>query len=410
MSPSTRILLSLVAGLVGGVALAAAAPDATGPAIAFAQPIGTAWLHALQMTVVPLVVSLLVTGVAATAEAAQAGRLAARAIAAFVLLLMASAIVAAVLMPWLLDLFPLPAEAAARLRAALVGLSEPAVVPTIGDLVEGVVPTNALAAAVNDAFLPLILFTLVFAFAITRLEAALRAPLIALFTALREAMLVVIGWVLWLAPVGVLALALVVGARAGTAAFGALLHYLSLICAVGIAVAVAGPLLALIGSRLNLARFAHAALPAQAVAFSTQSSLASLPAMLRGAGAIGVAEAQAGIILPLAVAVFRWTGPAMNLGVAIYVARWFGVVPSFGTMVAAVTVAGLTSLGTVSLPGQISFVSAITPIAAVLGAPLLPLGLLVAVETIPDIIRTVGNVTMDLAVARRLASEPAREG
>jgi Na+/H+-dicarboxylate symporter len=195
----------------------------------------------------------------------------------------------------------------------------------------------------------------------------------------------------------------VVGAKAGTAAFGALVHYVATICALGIVVAVAGPLAVMAGARIGMGRFVRAALPAQAVAISTQSSLASLPAMLKGADSLGVPVPVAGLILPLAAAMFRWTGPAMNLGVAIYVARWFGVAMTPGTIVAAVAVAGLTSLGTVSLPGQISFVSAVTPIAAVLGAPTLPLGLLVAVETIPDIIRTVGNVTMDIAVTRRLA-------
>jgi Na+/H+-dicarboxylate symporter len=170
------------------------------------------------------------------------------------------------------------------------------------------------------------------------------------------------------------------------------------VSAVGIAVSVLGAVpLALLGARIGIGRFARAALPAQAVAISTQSSLASLPAMLKGAGVLGVPVSTAGLTLPIAVAIFRWTGPAMNLGVAIYVARWFGVALTPGTIAAAVVVAALTSLGSVSLPGQISFVSAIAPIAAVLGVPIAPLGLLVAVETIPDIFRTLGNVTMDLA-------------
>ncbi len=81
MSQATRILLSLLLGLAGGVALAHVARDAVPGTIAVAEPVGAAWLHGLQMTIVPLVVSLLVTGVASTAEAARAGRLAGRAIA-----------------------------------------------------------------------------------------------------------------------------------------------------------------------------------------------------------------------------------------------------------------------------------------------------------------------------------------
>ena len=87
MTQASRILVALLAGLFAGIALAALAPAVVPGATAFAEPIGTAWLHALQMTIVPLVVALLVTGVAATAEAARAGRLAARAIALYVTLL-----------------------------------------------------------------------------------------------------------------------------------------------------------------------------------------------------------------------------------------------------------------------------------------------------------------------------------
>jgi len=231
---------------------------------------------------------------------------------------------------------------------------------------------------------------------------------------MRDTMLVVIDWVLWIAPVGVFALALVVGARAGTGAFGALVHYVLTVIAVGLVVSSFAYPLALLGARLPLGRFVRAALPAQVVAISTQSSLASLPAMLEGTRALGVPVRVGGVTLPLAVAVFRATGPAMNLAVAIYVARWFGVELTFGTLATATVVATLTSLGSVSLPGTVSYVSAIAPVAATLGAPVAPLGLLVAVETIPDIIRTVGNVTMDVAttalLGRGMTEEVADDG
>jgi Na+/H+-dicarboxylate symporter len=97
----------------------------------------------------------------------------------------------------------------------------------------------------------------------------------------------------------------------------------------------------------------------------------------------------------------------MNLAVAIYVANWFGVHVSFATLCAATAIAVLTSLGSVSLPGQISFIGAIAPIAVTLGVPVAPLGLLVAVETIPDIFRTMGNVVMDLAVTLTVSARSA---
>jgi Na+/H+-dicarboxylate symporter len=397
MSQATRILVSLVVGMGAGIALASAAPGAVPAATAVAEPIGTAWLHGLQMTIVPLVVSLLVTGVAATAEAARAGALAARAIALYVTLLFCSAVIAALLTPAILSIAPLPAASATALRNALSGAQAiPAVAP-LSEFLAGIVPTNIIRAAGNDAFLSLIIFTLVFAFAIARIGKEQRDLLVRLFTALRDAMLVVIDWVLWIAPVGVFALALVVGARAGTGAFGALVHYILVVSGVGVVVTLLAYPLALLAARQPLAAFVRAALPTQAVAISTQSSLASLPAMLEGARDLGVRVNVAGVTLPLAVAIFRATGPAMNLAVAIYVAKWFGVPLPPATLAVAVVVATLTSLGSVSLPGTVSYVSAIGPIAGTIGAPLAPLGLLVAVETIPDIVRTVGNVTMNLA-------------
>jgi proton glutamate symport protein len=133
------------------------------------------------------------------------------------------------------------------------------------------------------------------------------------------------------------------------------------------------------------------------VAISTRSSLASLPAMLAAARSLNIRDEVADVTLPLAVALFRATGPAINIAVLYYVAEWMGLDPGLPQVVAAILVAVLMSLSAVSLPGEISFISSVAPIGIVLGIPLGPLALLVAVEMIPDIFRTVGNVTMDVA-------------
>lgn len=397
MSQPTRILLSLLAGLAAGAALAAFSPQWGLTAAAWAQPIGQAWLNALQMTIVPLVVALLVTGVTATAEAAAAGRLAGRAIALYVTLLFCSALLAALLTPLFLQIAPLPQESAASLRAALSGAEKIGPVPPLGEFLAAIIPANIVKAAAENAFLSLIIFALVFAFAITRVAAESRALLTNFFVAVRDVMLVVIDWVLWIGPVGVFALALVVGAKAGTGAFGALLHYILIVASVGGVITLFAYPAAVVGGRIGLVRMFRAALPSQAVAISTQSSLATLPVMIEGAEEVGVPVAVSGVTLPLAVAIFRSTGPAMNFAVAIYIAEWFGVPLHPATLLVGAVVATLTSLGSVSLPGTVSYVSAISPVAATIGAPITPLGLLVAVETLPDIMRTVGNVTWDLA-------------
>jgi len=413
MSQPTRILLSLIAGLVLGAVLAAWAPATALTAADFAQPIGQAWLNGLQMTIVPLVVALLITGVAATAEAAQAGRLAGRAIALYVVVLFLSAVAAALLTPLFLHIAPLPRESADALRAALAGAEKVGPVPPIGDFLAAIIPSNIVKAAAENAFLSLIIFSLIFAFAMTRVGGEAQKLLTDFFKALRDVMLVVIDWVLWVGPIGVFALALVVGAKAGTGAFGALIHYILTVAGVGLAVTIFAYPVAVFGGRVGLGKYVRAALPSQAVALSTQSSLATLPVMIEGSGKLGVPVAVSGVTLPLAVAIFRATGPAMNFAVAIYVAEWFGVPLSPATLAVGVVVATLTSLGSVSLPGTVSYVSAIAPVAATIGAPVSPLGLLVAVETIPDIMRTVGNVTWDIAatswLSRRAGKVPLDE-
>ncbi|OYX17780.1 MAG: dicarboxylate/amino acid:cation symporter, partial [Brevundimonas diminuta] len=107
-----------------------------------------------------------------------------------------------------------------------------------------------------------------------------------------------------------------------------------------------------------------------------------------------------GLVLPLAVAVFRITSTVANLAVAIYCAKLFGVALSPQVLLAGSVAALAISVGTVGLPGQVSFFASIGPICLAMGIPLQVLPLLLAVEVVPDIFRTLGNVTADLAVVR----------
>lgn len=397
------ILLALVAGLLLGIASASVGGGWVDRAISIADSVGGMWLNALRMTVIPLVVSLLITGIAASAQAARASRVAGRALFLFILLLWISSALGAVLTLVFLQVWKMPAGAADALRSAFTATEAAPAVPGLGEFARAMIPTNPIAAAANDAILPLIVFTTLFAFALTRVSMEGRERLTAFFRALADVMLVMIGWVLWLAPVGVLALAYVLGARAGGAAFGALVHYIIIVSGVGLVLWLLAYPLAVFGGRVSLRAFARAVLPAQSVAISTQSSLASLPAMLRGAEAVGVPVATAGMILALAVAIFRITSPAMNVAVVLYVAHLLGVHLGALQIATAVAVAAITTLGSVSLPGQISFVASISPIAMAVGVPVEPLLLLVAVENIPDIMRTFGNVTMDVAATAMIA-------
>lgn len=385
-----------VAGLAAGLGLGIALSGSAG-LLAVLEPLGALWLKALQMTIVPLVVALLVTGIVRTVVAARGGAMARRTLGLFAAFLFCGAVMAALLMPLLLDLFPIPAGAAAALSDSISTTKTE--VPGVGAFVLSLVPENVLAAAAEGAMLQLIVFFSLFALALTRLPGGQGAGVVNLFEVLGHAMMVMIGWVLAAAPLGVFALGFAVAAKSGTAAIGTLAHYIATVSAIGGVVMLAGYGLAMVGARLSPLAFGRAALPAQAVAISTQSSLASLPAMLAACRKLGVSETNADFVLPLAVALFRATGPAMNLAVAIYVCHLSGVELTPMVLASGIAAATLTTLGAPSLPGSISFVTSIAPIALAMGAPVGPLALLVAVEVLPDIMRTLGNVTMDVAVA-----------
>lgn len=406
--PAGWTFAGLVGGLLLGLLLHGSA--ALSPMLAIAAPLGALWLRALQMTIVPLVVSLLFTGIVQTVAAASAGAMARRSLGLFAVVLVAGGAVAALLMPLALSLWPVPPGAGAALASgASVATGK---VPGLADFLQALVPSNVLSAAASDAMLPLIAFTTLFAFASTRLADEPRRYLALLFEAMAGAMMVVIGWVLALAPLGVFCLALGVAAGIGAEAIGVLAHYIVLVVTIGAVVLVAAYGLAVTAARQPLGTFARAMLPAQAVAISTQSSLASLPTMLVACKRLGLRETSGEFVLPLAVALFRATSPAMNMAVAIYAAHLTGVTLTPAVLAAGVAVAALMALGTVSLPGTISFVATVGPIALAMGVPIGPLALLVAVEMLPDIMRTLANVTMDVAVTAVVdrKSSPQREG
>jgi Na+/H+-dicarboxylate symporter len=386
----------LAAGLALGIMLegTSAAPLA----LKAADVVGNLWLQALQMTIVPLVASLLVIGIVQTVAAAKAGRMAVLSLSLFASVLTAGTVFAAFAMPALLDAVPIPEAAAEALRIGLA-TTDTSQVPDVTQFLKSLVAPNIIKAAAENAMLAVIIFFSLLALAIVRLPQLHRQHMTTLFEGITGAMLVIIGWVLWLAPLGVFALSLLVAGQSGAAVLGALAHYILTVAAIGGVVLLAAYGVAMVLARQPLGRFIRAVAPAQAMAISTQSSLASLPVMLVSCRALGLRDTTGEFVLPLAVALFRATGPAMNLAVAIYVARLAGIELSPLLLAVGVGVALITTIGSVSLPGAISLVTATGPIALAMGVPIGPLALLVAVEVLPDLMRTVGNVTMDVAVA-----------
>jgi Na+/H+-dicarboxylate symporter len=315
-----------------------------------------------------------------------------------------------VVTPLLLAVSPADAVNAAALRAGADPSADIPVPPPVTEWLKSIIPSNPVEAAAQGAMLPLVVFTLFFGVAVTRIGTELSERIIGFFQAVADAMLVIVRWVLAVAPLGVFALALVVGSRVGIAAAGAMVHYVVIVSLVCVLLTVAVYLVVFL-ARIPVGKFVRAVVPAQAVGISTQSSLAALPAMIEGAQQqLGIPARVTGVVLPLAVAIFRITSPAANIAVVLYVASLYGIEPALPNLAAGVALGAVLSLAVVSLPSAITFFTALVPISFAMGVPIEVLPLLMAVEMLPDIFRTVGNVTADLAVTALTARGARSEG
>ncbi|MFT3928646.1 MAG: cation:dicarboxylase symporter family transporter [Myxococcales bacterium] len=411
MSSTTRVITGLVLGACVGLALAYWNAQHAAAVAAFVQPVGKLWLNALQMTVVPLVAALVVLGVNNASDAAASGRIARGALLVFVILLLAATSFAAIVAPHLLALLPRDEATLAAFRSTLAPVAAPSGGTGLAQALIAIIPSNAINAAASSAMLPLVTFALFFGFALTRIESERRARMLDLVQTIADTMIVIVRWVLLVAPLGVFALVLAVCAQVGAGVVGALLGYIAMLCTLYASVTVMLYLVARIFAGEKLRRFASAILPAQVVAFSTSSSLASLPAMLESARVrLGYPLEVSSLVLPMAVSLFRITSPIQYIGVSSFVAWLYGIDIPAAHIAVAVVLAVVMSMGSVGLPGQVSFMATNLPVVHSLGLPLEPLGILLSVDTLPDVLCTVGNVTGDLTATGIVAKRNPSSG
>lgn len=409
MTDALRMFLGLLMGGGVGLALTRFAPASADALVAISRLVGTLWLNALQMTVVPLVVSMLIVGVAHAADIAATGRIARRTLAWIVALSTGSAVLAALLTPQVLAAVPHTAAVAAAIDGASADGTAPAAPIASGIAVTALVPTNVVAAAASGAVAPLVLFTLCFALALAKLEPARRTPVIGFARTVADTMTTIVGWVLRTGPIGVGALILPVAVRAGSAVLGALAIYVLLLVTVYLVITALMYGLVWFGRGERVSRFAAAIVPSQMVAAGTQSSLACLPAMFAAARALGYPAGSSGLVLPLAVSLFRVTSPAQYVAVTGFIAWAHGIELPIASMVIVIFMSVVISLGSVGLPGQASFMGTVLPVVQAAGLPITPLGLLLAVDLVPDVFATVGNVTGDLALTSQITRTEQRD-
>ncbi|MFV1988473.1 MAG: dicarboxylate/amino acid:cation symporter [Gemmatimonadota bacterium] len=411
MSLNSRILLGLALGTVAGIIVAASGDaGATGNAgiglwIAnyVAEPAGQIWLRLLLMVVIPLVFSTLILGIAGLGDLERLGRMGARTLGMF----LGTTLFAATLGLLVVNAVRPGDRLTAELRSSLIETFSSQTASTVeaagSDLgvstFVNLVPSNPLAAAVNGDLIAFIVFTLVFGVALTRIPNQYARPLLDVLEAVARTTMVMIGFAMWLAPIGVTCFAYSVTARLGIDILAPIAVYFVVVL-IGLAIyqfGVIGLLVKIVGGMSPLEFFRKIRLP-MLTAFSTASSAATLPTTLRTAEEeLEVPREVSGFVLPLG-ATLHMNGTAFFMSITIvFLAQAFGVSLGLGTQA---VIAGLTVLAAVSAAGIPSgSIPLMVVILVGVGIPGEAIGLIFGVEPILGMARTSTNVTGDLFAA-----------
>lgn len=404
-SQSLRVLLALAAGLALGMGVATLGDAAFARLVPVADVVGTLWTNAIRMTVIPLVTALTIASVAGTGASADLRRAMVRAVAAFLILLLSGGVLALVIGEIAFADFVLPADVAARVRATATPAGSTPALPSLGQRILEIVPSNPVRAAADGALLPLVVFALALGFALKRIAADRREAVITVCRGMSDALLVVVGWVVAVAPIGVFALAFALGARLGLSSVGALARYIGTLSLVLILFTLLLYPVVMIVGRIPFRRFLAAAAPAQALAAGSRSSLSALPMMIGAArDKLGLDAAASGFVLPFAVSIFRVNVPMAWVVGVIFLGKLYGVEISAVTLATVIVTSTLLSFSVPGIPSGSLFILA--PVLVNLGLPAEAVGILIAVDVIPDIFKTTANVTAHLTAAA-LASGPA---
>jgi Na+/H+-dicarboxylate symporter len=409
MSLTMRVLVALVAGLGLGVGISVSESSALSALARWIEPLGTLFINAIRMTIIPLVVSSLIVGVASAPDSRTIGRLGGRALA-FMLVCLAIACTLGVLAAGpafsLLSIDP-AASAALRASAAASAGDSTRAMPTFAQWLVDLVPSNPIKAAADGAMLPLIIFSLAFGIALTRIDAQRRAPVVRGLEGILDASITLVHWVLQLAPIGVFALAVPLATRLGLSAAGALATYIAVVSVLStLLIGLLYPV-AVLGGRVPLGTFARAILPAQAMAFSGRSSLAALPAMITATrDTLKLPPQIAGFLVPLLTATFRIGAGVGQTVPIVFISHLYGIPLGPAQLATIAFTAIVVSFSVPGIPG--GTIIAMVPVLMAAGLPIEGAGIMLGVDTIPDMFRTTANVTGDMTAAVVLGSREER--
>ena len=379
---------------------------------AFLSPIGKVWVNALRMVVVPLVVAQLVYTLVTAGGSKGLGRITSSSFLTFGGLLILSAALTITIVPVALARVEFPAEALAVLRTASAPAAPAASVaaPAPADFLSQLIPPNVFRAATQDNLLGVMVFAIAFGIAVSGMSASRRELIGELFRTVAEAMMTIVGWIVWLMPVAVFGLALESSSNAGIGAVKVIAVFVALMCAVlCVFTLLQYPLAAVLGG-VSIRRFAAALFPVQLVAVGTRSSIASLPMLLeRGRDHLGLRPEVSSVVMPLAVSTFKINRAISSPFQFLFLAHVYGIDLSLVQILTFTALAILLSFTTLGIPsGGLLMRSA--PLYLAAGIPLQGYLLVEAAESIPDIFKTLLNVSGNMTAAsivNRMTAAPA---
>jgi proton glutamate symport protein len=406
--------VSLAVGLCAGLALGLAASVTQSPLLLalserWLRPLGLLFMNLLSMVVIPLVATALFAGVAGLGDLRRVGRLGARALGFFWSTTLAAIVIGFVVAALFLPFASITAAEQAALRAAAhadSGFVRQAAeqLPSGTRFIVELIPANPVRAAVDGNLLPLIVCTTIVAAAAAALPDEKRRTLTELADVTTQALIRIVRWVLVLAPVGVFALVAGAVAQFGWSLVQTMAVFILAVIA-GLAAFIALVYLPAVGfvARLGVGQFLRAIRAPALMGFSTTSSLASLPVMLAAAETdLGISLPVASFVLPLGASIGR-AGSALFQAVAVlFVARLYGSTLGLGDTFQAGAAVFLTSLTVASVPSA-SIVS-LAPAFATAGLPLAGLTLLLGLDRVPDMFRTMTNVVGTMTAATVVAA------
>jgi proton glutamate symport protein len=370
------------------------------------EPIGQLWLNALLMITLPLVISLLLATVVGAGRSRQAGKLGGYTLLWFVLLLVVTGLGTIAAGSAIVSWFPVDTATRTAFQASLLTSNAPT--PRAGptgsmkDWLVNLIPGNLIHAIGDGEILPVIVAAFLFAMAVRGIPEERRLLLHKFFQAVSESTLRLAGFILRVLPLAVFSLTFVASARSGPVIAGGVAYYVVAVTILLIvAIVLLYPLTWWLG-RISIRRFAVGVFPCQAIAVASRSSLATLPSLLdRGESRIGLPAPVATFVLPLAATVFKLNRTISSPLKVIILGHLYGLTVDSGMKFMFVLIATVLSFGSPGLPSGGSLVT--LPLYLAAGLPLQGIVLLNAVDSIPDVFKTLLNVTADMSVATIVA-------